>query len=268
MNINIILYTIIFIMGTVFGSFYTLAVYRIPKKLDIVKTHSFCPNCNHKLGFWELIPVWSYLLLGGKCKKCGQKIRPRYLILEILSGLTYVLLAYALKFDVYELSTESCIQFAFYALYFVAIFLIAGIDKEQRKIEKSVLYYALAILLIYIIYLCIIDNTSIYRYIMYLTAIALLLVIDTLNLKNNAKNSYIISLLILLVIMLSFTNTVITVLTIICSLIIIIIYLLLTKLQNKLKKNVKVQQAGINELPIGFCLCVSNVIMLIGTMIM
>jgi len=75
---NIYLYTIIFIMGALFGSFYTLAVYRIPKKIDITHTHSFCPNCGHKLGFFELIPILSYIFLGGKCKSCKQKIRPRY----------------------------------------------------------------------------------------------------------------------------------------------------------------------------------------------
>ena len=79
-KMNVFLYIIIFIMGTLFGSFYTLAVYRIPKKLDITHTHSFCPNCGHKLGVFELIPVWSYIFLGGKCKKCKQKIRPRYFI--------------------------------------------------------------------------------------------------------------------------------------------------------------------------------------------
>ena len=90
---NAIIYIIIFIMGTVFGSFYTLAVYRIPRKIDITHTHSFCPKCNHKLGFFELIPVWSYIFLGGKCKNCGQKIRIRYFLLEILSGLTFLALA-------------------------------------------------------------------------------------------------------------------------------------------------------------------------------
>ena len=109
-------------MGTLFGSFYTLAVYRIPKRIDIVKTHSFCPNCSHKLGFFELIPILSYIILGGKCKKCGQKIRPRYLILEILSGICFVLLAYALKIDMYNLEIAGCIKFAFFALFLVAIF--------------------------------------------------------------------------------------------------------------------------------------------------
>ena len=48
-KMNIFLYAIIFICGTMFGSFYTLAVYRIPKNIDIVKKHSYCPNCNQKL---------------------------------------------------------------------------------------------------------------------------------------------------------------------------------------------------------------------------
>ncbi|MBQ9659332.1 MAG: prepilin peptidase, partial [Clostridia bacterium] len=67
---NIFFYIIIFIMGITFGSFYTLAVYRIPKGQDITHTHSYCPNCGNKLGFFELIPVLSYLWLGGKCKHC------------------------------------------------------------------------------------------------------------------------------------------------------------------------------------------------------
>ena len=63
-----ILYLIIFAMGITFGSFYTLAIYRIPKTEDILHTHSYCPNCQHKLGFWDLIPLFSYAFLGGKCR--------------------------------------------------------------------------------------------------------------------------------------------------------------------------------------------------------
>ena len=86
---NTLLYILIFIMGTVFGSFYTLAIYRIPKRQDITHTHSYCPNCNHKLGFLDLIPVFSYIFLRAKCRYCGQKIRPRYFILEVLSGIVF-----------------------------------------------------------------------------------------------------------------------------------------------------------------------------------
>ena len=91
--IEIIILVTIAIAGTVFGSFFTLAVHRIPKKEDITHERSYCPKCNHKLQFLDLIPVFSYLFLGGKCRYCKEKIRPRYLLLEIFSGLVFLLLA-------------------------------------------------------------------------------------------------------------------------------------------------------------------------------
>ena len=80
-----IFYIIIFIMGITFGSFYTLAVYRIPLHQDITHKRSYCPNCTHKLSFFDMIPILSYIFLGGKCRYCKQKIRIRYLLLEILT---------------------------------------------------------------------------------------------------------------------------------------------------------------------------------------
>lgn len=76
---------VIFIIGTLFGSFFTLATYRIPKHQDITHTRSYCPKCDHKLGFFDMFPILSYILLGGKCRYCKNKISPRYLILEVLS---------------------------------------------------------------------------------------------------------------------------------------------------------------------------------------
>ena len=70
---EIFFYIIIFMIGITFGSFYTLAVYRIPKGQDITHTHSYCPNCNHKLNIFDLIPIFSYIFLGGKCRYCKQK---------------------------------------------------------------------------------------------------------------------------------------------------------------------------------------------------
>ena len=257
---NAILYITMFIMGTLFGSFYTLAVYRIPRGIDIVKTHSFFFFFNHKLGFWELIPVWSYIALGGKCKECKQKIRPRYFILEILSGLTFVLLAFALKLDVYKLNLKLFFELAFIILYLVAIFLIAGIDKESRKIEKSVLFYAIGISALYIIYLCIVGTSNIYRYMMYLSLIVILLIIDTLNLKHKAKNNYTMSILMLLNVMIIFTSEITTILTIIMTLLIIAIVLI----ENKIKihsSKIKLKNEEISSnLRIGFYLCISNVI--------
>lgn len=95
---NIILYILIFCIGALFGSFFTLAVYRIPLGKDITHERSFCPNCNHRLEFLDLIPILSYLFLGGKCRYCKQKIRPRYFLLEIMSGVVFVFICFIFKF--------------------------------------------------------------------------------------------------------------------------------------------------------------------------
>ena len=89
---NTILYALIFIIGTLFGSFFTLAVYRIPLGKDIIHERSFCPNCNHKLGFFDLIPILSYIFLGGKCRYCKTKISAQYPVIEAVNGFGYVLI--------------------------------------------------------------------------------------------------------------------------------------------------------------------------------
>ena len=102
-------YILIFIIGITFGSFYTLSVYRIPKGEDLTHTHSYCPNCKHKLNIFDLIPVFSYIFLGGKCRYCKQKIRPRYLILETISGLFFVIIAYLMGLSIYSLEITKII---------------------------------------------------------------------------------------------------------------------------------------------------------------
>ena len=257
---NAILYTTIFIIGTLFGSFFTLAVYRIPRKKDITHTHSFCPNCNHKLGFFELIPILSYIFLGGKCKNCKQKIRPRYLILEILSGLTFIVFAYIFGIDAKNYEMKTIIEFSFFALYLCAIFITAGISKERKQIEKSVLYYGVAVSLVYIIYLCIIDATSIYRYAMYLIVIIALLVIDLVQLKKKAKNNVVIENLMLVVVMAVFTGKITTAITILAVLLWNAIIGAKKYLVNSFRKGRKEKIEFLSKINIPFCLCFFNVI--------
>lgn len=261
---NIYLYTIIFIMGALFGSFYTLAVYRIPKKIDITHTHSFCPNCGHKLGFFELIPILSYIFLGGKCKSCKQKIRPRYFIFEILSGLTFVLIAHSLKINVYNLELNIIIRFIFIVLYLVAVFLIAGIDKEYRIIEKSVLYYSFVISSAYIIYLCIMAQTSIYRYVMYLITLIILLILDNIKQVKEAKTSYFISILMLIVVMLINIGELVTLLSIVVVFLAIAIVRIGCYLKNILNKSKKETRDMTEIYKFGYLLTVSSLIIFIG----
>lgn len=256
---NIFLYTIIFIIGTVFGSFYTLAVYRIPQNIDIVKKHSYCPNCNKKLGFFELIPVLSYLILGGKCKHCKQKIRIRYLILELLGGISFLILAIALRINVSTLNIQAIIVFTFTILYFTAIILISGIDKEYKKIDKRVLAYGIIISILYMIYLYTIDATSIYRYAIYLAIYIILLATDTFLLRRHAEDSYINDILILLNTILIFTGAEIFIMTVIMTIIAILIYMLI---KNLIQKKVGNKKTKFNQIPVGYFIGASNIIIL------
>lgn len=255
---EIFFYIIIFMIGITFGSFYTLAVYRIPKGQDITHTHSYCPNCNHKLNIFDLIPIFSYIFLGGKCRYCKQKIRPRYLILEALSGLFFVIVAYLMNLSVYNLDKIKIIEYIFFVLYFTFIVLMAGIDKEYRTINKPVLMYGIIVSIMYIVYLYIIEKTSIYRYVIYLVLFLLLLSFDTINLKKKAKTSYTILILMVITIMAAFTGEYITIGTIITTLLAIALTLLIKKI--KQPKTTKTSKQYNQNIKIGFYLSVFNII--------
>ena len=244
---NTFLYAIIFIIGCFFGSFFTLAVYRIPRKEDILIKHSYCPNCNHRLGFFDLFPVLSYVFLAGKCKYCGNKIRARYIILEILSGLTFLTIAIATKADVFN--TKKIISLIFLLLYISVLFIIAGIDKENIKVEKSVLIVGYIIEIEYIIYLYTLGIVNVYQYVMYLILFITLLILSIIMLKCTLKERYFIQNLYLSLYMIIFGGSKLFILTVILMLFTIIIY----KVISKNKKEV---------LPIAFYLCISNILMI------
>ena len=183
--------------------------------------------------------------------------------LEILSGLAFVLIAFGLKIDAYNLSLDILIRFAFIVLYLVAIFIIAGIDKEYRKIEKNVLYYAVFISCCYIIYLCIMGGTSIYRYVMYLVTLIILLGIDSIQQRKHAKESYLISNLLLVVIMSLFTGEIITCITVLTVFLAIILGRFFLYLKNAFNKSKKEYPNMLEMYKFGFLFSVTNVILLI-----
>ncbi len=260
---NTILYILIFCIGTLFGSFFTLAVYRIPLGKDITHERSFCPNCNHKLQFLDLIPILSYIFLGGKCRYCKQKIRIRYFLLELMSGIVFVLFAFSLKLNILTTNINTFIYFIFGILYLACLFIIAGIDKEKIKIQKSVLLFGFIIQAIYIIYLYIVEkNFNIYRYVIYLTLICILILIDIFILRKKIKNSYVIENLLLCLLLLGFTYEIITILTITYTLICIALQLICNKIKLKSSRWVKKEKSDTN-IPIGYYLCLTNIICLI-----
>ncbi|MFL0195445.1 prepilin peptidase [Clostridium sp. WILCCON 0269] len=82
---------VIFILGTIMGSFLNVCIYRIPKGESVVYPPSHCTNCNKEIKAYDLIPVISYIILRGKCRHCEKKISLRYPMLEFITGLLYLL---------------------------------------------------------------------------------------------------------------------------------------------------------------------------------
>lgn len=245
---EIFLYIMLFIMGTFFGSFFTLAVYRIPLKKDITHERSFCPKCNHKLNFLDLIPVWSYIFLKGKCRYCGEKVRIRYLILEVLSGIVFVIAFMSLGVSNIYLEYYKIIEFISFVLMYVTLVLVGGIDKEYRKVNFSVLVFGAVTQLMYILYLYMIDKTSIYRYSIYFAIFILLLIIDILVTKK--KENYLIEITAL-------SGYILAVLGIGRLGIILGVSLVICEILHLCKKN---QYGTLNQIPIGFVISVITIV--------
>lgn len=102
-----ILYIVVFLYGIVFGSFLNVVIYRIPKEESLWKVSSHCMSCGYHLKWYDLIPLFSWLFLRGKCRKCGEKISVQYPLIEATNGLLWVIV-----FFFYGVSVESILYFA------------------------------------------------------------------------------------------------------------------------------------------------------------
>jgi leader peptidase (prepilin peptidase)/N-methyltransferase len=80
-----------FVLGLVLGSFFNVCIWRIPRKESIVKPPSHCPSCDTLIKWYDNIPVISFFILMGKCRKCGRKISIRYPLVEILTAILFCL---------------------------------------------------------------------------------------------------------------------------------------------------------------------------------
>jgi leader peptidase (prepilin peptidase) / N-methyltransferase len=89
---------VVFVLGASIGSFLNVVIYRLPAGLSILYPPSRCPQCLHKLGLRENIPVFGWLALGGRCRHCHTKISPRYPIVEAVTGIIFLCVFW--RFDV------------------------------------------------------------------------------------------------------------------------------------------------------------------------
>ena len=83
---DLIILIMLTLLGACVGSFCNVLIYRIPKGEEFVKTSSHCMSCGHTLRWFELIPVVSWLIQGGKCRSCGTKLSVQYPLVEAANG--------------------------------------------------------------------------------------------------------------------------------------------------------------------------------------
>jgi leader peptidase (prepilin peptidase)/N-methyltransferase len=79
-----------FALGLAFGSFLNVCIYRLPRGLSVVFPESACPGCKTPIRFYDNVPVLSWILLRGRCRSCGISITPRYVIVELLTGILFL----------------------------------------------------------------------------------------------------------------------------------------------------------------------------------
>lgn len=91
----ILLYIIVFVYGIVIGSFVNVLICRLPEHENIATERSHCMSCGHKLRWYDLVPLFSWLFLRGKCRYCGARISAQYPIVEAVNGIGYVLILFA-----------------------------------------------------------------------------------------------------------------------------------------------------------------------------
>ncbi|MEO4053311.1 prepilin peptidase [Solibacillus sp. CAU 1738] len=135
-----IAYTIFaFIFGLVFGSFFNVVGLRVPKKESIVSPPSHCTNCNRQLGALDLVPVFSYVLLRGKCRTCKAKISPIYMITELITGLLFAYAFWTIGFQL-ELAV---------ALIFISLLVIITVSDIAYMLipDKILLFFGILLII-------------------------------------------------------------------------------------------------------------------------
>jgi len=120
---------IAFIFGSIVGSFLNVCVYRMPLGKSVVWPGSHCPKCEKRIPWYDNIPFVSYILLGGKCRFCKERIALRYLIIELLTAIMFVVLFnyYGLSYDLF-----------FYIVLVCSLIIATFVDIRHRIIPDEI----------------------------------------------------------------------------------------------------------------------------------
>lgn len=132
-------YIIVVLFGMCVGSFMNVLIYRIPKGEDFVRSHSHCMSCGHRLAWYDMFPVFSFLFLRGKCRYCQAKLSIQYPIIEAVNGALWGLCYYRYNLTVMGIVTAGLLS---------ALVVIAVIDERTMEIPfgLNVFIFILAVI--------------------------------------------------------------------------------------------------------------------------
>lgn len=114
-----------FIFGSIIGSFLNVVILRTPLKQSIITEPSHCFSCGHRLAWYDMFPIFSWLFLRGKCRYCKAKISPRYMIIESVTAVFYCLAFLIFGFK---------LEMAFSVVLFAVLIVLSGIDIDHFEI--------------------------------------------------------------------------------------------------------------------------------------
>ena len=142
MEVIIALYIIVSLFGLAIGSFITALVPRVKNKENFISDRSRCPHCKHELGPIELIPLLSFLLLGGKCKYCRKPISIFYPSVELATAIVFILSLYRIQDGINMYSNESVLSHLATSVLiglFLSVFVFfAAYDLKYREVPDKV----------------------------------------------------------------------------------------------------------------------------------
>ena len=130
------IYITIFLFGIVIGSFLNVCIFRIPNHETVVTERSHCMTCGYQLSWYDMVPVFSWLCLGGKCRKCKTPISPQYPIVGAVNGILYMVV-----FAVNGFSLESIL----YCLFVSALLVLSVIDWRTYEIPIGINIFILVL---------------------------------------------------------------------------------------------------------------------------
>jgi len=148
----IYIYITVFIFGTFIGSFLNCLIYRLENKKSFVFGRSICPKCKHKLAWYDLVPIFSFVFLKAKCGYCKAKISFQYPIVEIITGFLFLLIFnHQLSVINNQLLVFNFINLAFLFFIFSSMLAIFIYDLKHFIIPDKIIYPLTAITLLYLI---------------------------------------------------------------------------------------------------------------------